>query len=214
MDGATLQSKVNYGYMQSAKRVGLPYQVFRATGPMNPMAGSPLMTLPAAFSVGNYNFAKAQEYAKATWQCLIDGSQTQPGDILVGTAKTYFIAAQQALLPILAVEAPRTIDVRRPFQQSTVGYSPTYGGTTPAQETPLMTQWPASILQGTKGENTGTNVPDDVRDPWWNVLMPSWPGIVILSSDVLKDDQGRRYIVSSAELTPLGWRITCMEAQA
>jgi hypothetical protein len=213
MDGATLQRQLYRGYARAAERAGLPYQLFRPTGALGPMAGPPLTPLPAAFSPEDYAFEHPQTYGKALWQALLDGSQVQVGDILVGP-KTYFIAAQQALLPILAIEAPQIVDVRRPFRETGVGYQASYGGTTPAQETIIMEQWPASILQGARGENTGANLPDDLRAPSWALLMPAWPGIELLTSDVVQDGLGRRFAVASAEITPLGWRLTALQEQA
>jgi hypothetical protein len=201
-------------YRKQAKgsaKAGLPYDVFRATGPMNPMAGPPIANLPALFGA-NPTFTKFNSYPSAIWYAYLDGTQTQPGDILVGE-QTFFIAAQQHITPIMAVEAPRVVDIHLPYQATGGGFVPVYGGNTLALETATMTAWPASILQGTKGENTGTGLPDDIRDPWWQILMPSWPGVLLKSSHIIVDDLGRRFTVSSAELTDLGWRITAMLAQ-
>jgi hypothetical protein len=213
MNGATLQRRIYAGYASAAARTGLPYQLFRATSAFGPMAGPPLATLPAAFSPGNDAFDQPQNYGKATWEALFDGSLAQVGDILVGP-KTYFVAALQALLPILVVEAPHVVDVRRPFREAGVGYQSAYGGTTPASETVIMGQWAASILQGTRGENTLANLPDDLKAPWWGLLMPAFPGVEILTSDVIEDELGRRFAVASAEITALGWRLTALQEQA
>lgn len=213
MDGTRLQQLVDRGYALSADRIGTPYAFYRPTGPFLPLSNSPYATLPAAFSAADYKFAKPNSYGKPTWQALFDGAQTEVGDILVGASR-FFIAAQQPILPILVVEAPRLVDVRRPFRESGVGFQEAYGGTTPAQETPVMTGWPCSILQGTKGENTGSGLPNANRNPWYNILLPYWPGVTLYTSDFLVDDLGRRYIVSSTELTDLGWRLTAAAAQA
>ena len=88
-----------------------------------------------------------------------------------------------------------------------------YGGDTPQTEALLMQNWPASVLQGTKGEQNDAKLPGDVRTPWWAILMPDYNGILLRTSDILKDELGRRYIISSAELTDMGWRLTAMQAQ-
>jgi hypothetical protein len=69
------------------------------------------------------------------------------------------------------------------------------------------------VLQGTKGEKGGVALPGDVRDAWWAILLPFVPGVVLRSGDLISDDLSRRYIISSAELTDLGWRITCQQGQ-
>jgi hypothetical protein len=213
MDGATLQQLLYRGYARAAERTGLPYQLFRPTGALGPIAGPPIARLSAAFSPENYAFEHPQGYGKAVWQGLLDGSQVQVGDILVGP-KTYFIVAMQALLPILAIEAPQIVDVRRPFRETGVGYQAAYGGGTPAQETIIMGQWPASILQGLRSENTKADLPDDLKAPWWDILLPSWPSIELFTSDIVQDALGRRFAIGSAELTPLGWRLTALQKQA
>lgn len=214
MDGTKLQAKVYGGYAKAAKRIGQNCSVYRAQSALStPIASGNLVTvLKASFNAEDMKYGKPNKYGKSTWYGLFDGGQTRVGDYLVGPEGTFFVAAQQAILPILMVECNRTLNILRPQRESGVGALP-YGGNTDATETPLMTGWPASVLQGTKGEKTETMLPGDVRSPWWLVLMPAYPGVVIRSDDILKDDLNRRYVVSSAELTDLGWRMTAMQAQ-
>jgi hypothetical protein len=116
-------------------------------------------------------------------------------------------------LPILVVECNRTVNITRPQVQTAYGAVSDYEGTTAANETPLMSGWPASVLQGTKGEKGGVALPGDVRDAWCAVLLPEAPGVILRAGDLIADELGRRYIVSSAELTDLGWRITAQQGQ-
>jgi hypothetical protein len=44
--------------------------------------------------------------------------------------------------------------------------------------------------------------------------MPAFPGVELLTSDVIEDELGRRFAVASAEITPLGWRLTALQEQA
>ncbi|KUZ66879.1 hypothetical protein WI36_24245 [Burkholderia ubonensis] len=214
MDGATLQRKVYQGYSKAAIRVGLPFAQYRPTGPNNPTQGTPLnASLLASFNAEDMKYGRANKYGKPTWYCLADGTQMQPFDYLVGADSTYFIVAMQPLLPILAVECNRTINITRPQQQTQFGQVSSYEGTTAANEVPLMHAWPASVLQGTKGEKGAVVLPGDVRDPWWAILVPSTPSVMLRSGDLIADDIGRRYIISSAELTDLGWRLTAQQGQ-
>lgn len=213
MDAATLQSKLYKGYGKAALRIGPQYSLYRPTSATNPIAsGNLLGTLNASFNAQDMLYGKPNVYGKALWYCLVDGTQTKVGDYLVGADKTVFIAAMQQALPILAVECNRTINIVQAQQQPTVG-AQGYGGDTAAGETLLMTQWPCSMLQGTKGEKGDVNLPGDVRNPWWNVLLPAYPGAIIRSANIIIDDLKRRYVISSAELTDLGWRCTAMQAQ-
>ncbi|TCG09356.1 hypothetical protein BZM27_06025 [Paraburkholderia steynii] len=212
MDAAKLQAKVWKGYSLAAKRIGPAYNLFRPIAAINPFSNGPIATLNASFNAEDMTYGRPNKYGKPTWFALVDGSQTQVGDYLSNNDQTFFIAAMQPILPILAVDCNRTINVLRPQQQSGFGAQP-YGGDTAAGETALMTGWPASVLQGTKGEKNEVNLPGDVRNPWWQILMPAFPGVVIGTADILTDDLQRRYSVSSAEATDLGWRITAMQAQ-
>lgn len=211
MDGSKLIAKVYKGYGKAAQRIGFVYQQFRATSPTNPLATTALQSLPCSFTT-NFTFNQPNKYGQATWLGIFDGTNVEPGDFLVGHQGTYFVAAMQDLLPIYCVQCNRTISVLRAGMDSSVGQVG-YGGDTPATEQVLMSSWPASVLQGTKGEQNEAKLPGDVRTPWWAILMPAWSGIVLRTSDIITDDIGRRYIVSSAELTDMGWRITAMQAQ-
>jgi hypothetical protein len=216
MDGPTLQAKIYEGYAKAATRLGLPCSQYRPTSALLPAiaAGNLLQTLSASFNAQDFKYAKAQGYGKATWSCLADGAQLAPGDYLVrpdGVA--FYIAALQPLLPISAIECNRTINVLRPQQQSGVG-AQGYGGDTVAAETLLVSQFPASVLVGTKSDRSLVNLPGDVRNPAWNILLPALPGSVLLrNEDVITDDQARRYVISSAELSELGWRINAAQAE-
>ncbi len=213
MDASKLQQKIYGGYSKAAQRIGNTFAVYRPDSASSPIAAERLVaSLPASFNAEDMKYGKPNKYGKPTWYCLIDGRQTRVGDYLVCGTETYFVAAQQLALPILVVECNRVADVLRPKQQAGVG-ALSYSGGAVAEETSLMEQWPCSILQGTKGEKTEAKLPGDIRSPWWTILLPAWPGVVLRSTDVIADDLNRRYVISSAELTDLGWRLTAMQAQ-
>ena len=210
MDGVTLQKRVYRGYAIAAPRIGIAHDLYRPATALNPLAtGNKIATLPVSFNNEDFKYGRPSKYGDPTWYAVVDGAQTRVFDYLKGPSGTFFIAAQQALLPIFAVECNRTINVYRPQQQTGIG-AVGYGGDTDANETLLMQQWPASLLRGSKGDRNGVNLPGDVRSPWWEILLP-YAGVQIRTDDVITCDLGRRYIVSSAELD-LGWRITAMQA--
>ena len=213
MDGATIQAKVYGGYAKAAARVGLTFGLYRPTNAISPapLASANLITsLPAWFTAAEPKGVKPMPYAKPLWWATLDGTQTQVGDYLVGES-TYFIASQQPLLPIQAVKCNRTVSISRALGGTSVG-AMGYNADTSASETPLMTSWPASVLAGTKGEANQVGLPGDVRQPWWAVLLPAWTGIILIPGDIMNDDIGRRYVISLAELTDMGWRITAQQA--
>ncbi len=221
MDGSLIQSKVNLGYRLAAQRTGLPFQVYRPSGPANPIVPANLITvLPAAFSADDYRFRRPQGYAKPVWACLVDGAVTVVGDYLVEvaalpgqTARVFFISSQQPLLPIQAVECNAVVSVARPGPAPSEGFgSVGYGDA--AAPSVLLTSWPASVLAGTKGEKADDSLPRDTRQPWYAVLLPPSAAADIRTDDVLTDQDGKRYEVSSAELSSLGWRLTAMYSGA
>lgn len=211
MDGTKLQAKIYKGYGQAAKRIGFNYQQFRATSANNPLLTTALQTLPASFTT-NFTYSAPNKYGQATWLGLFDARTCRPGDYLVGHQGTFFIAAMQDTLPIYCVQANRVVSVLRVGMSAGVGLGG-WSADTPGSEAILMQGWPASVLQGTKGEANPTNLPGDVRTPWWAILMPAWPGVVLRTSDIIRDELGRKYVISSAELTDMGWRCTAMQVQ-
>lgn len=214
MDAATLQARIYAGYAKAALRIGFSADQYRATTALNPTAiGNKLRSLPASFNAEDMKYAKPNKYGHPTWFGLFDGRLTLPGDYLKNAQDgIFFIAAQQTNLPILLVQCNATADFLRPQQQTGVG-ALGYGGDVDANEIMLMQQWPCSILQGTKGEKGGINLPGDARDPWRAILVPAFAGVNLRSGDIVKDNLANRYVISSAELTDLGWRITAMQAQ-
>lgn len=211
MDGAKLQAKVYKGYGKAAQRIGYPYQQYRPTSANNPLATTPVQTLYASFTT-NFTYNQPNKYGQATWLGIFDGTNVDVGDYFVGHGGTFFIAAMQDTLPIYCVQCNRTLSAYRVSMDNAVGQIG-YGGDTQQTEALLMQNWPASVLQGTKGEQNDAKLPGDVRTPWWAILMPDYNGILLRTSDILKDELGRRYIISSAELTDMGWRLTAMQAQ-
>lgn len=210
MDGATLQFRIYSGYAKAAVRIGINHDLYRPTSATNPI-GTKLATILASFNAEDMKYVKPNKYGHPTWFGVFDGSQTRVGDYLKGPSGTFFIAAQQALLPILTVQCNRTINVIRPQQQTGIG-AVGYGGNTDAGETPLMTGWPASVLQIGRGENNKL-LPGDTKTPSWSILFPSWTNTTLKTDDIITDDLQRRYVISSAELTDLGWRAQAFQVQ-
>lgn len=212
MDGNLLQAKIYAGYAKAAAKIGLIFSQYRPTSAVDALyATNKLRTLPASFNAEDMGYSRPNKYGKATWYCLADGSLLARGDYLDGNGSTYFVAAMQPLLPILVVECNRVVSIYRPQQQEGVG-AVGYGGNTIDNQTAIVTNFPASILQGSKGEKNEVSLPGDTRSPWWIVLLPNIPGDAYLrTDDVLIDDFGRRFTLSSVEQTDLGWRITAAE---
>ena len=197
----------------TAQVLGSPYQQFRPTGANNPTSGSPLATIPAWLTADQAGKGtRAQGYGKPVWYSMHDPAVTQVGDYLIGPLGTFFIASQDAPMPFQAIECNKTLSLSRPGAASPgAGY---YGGGAAQTITPLASAWPASVLQGTKGEKGDVQLPGDTRLAWVVILLPVIPGVQIVMGDWLVSDDAtpQTYTVSSSELTALGWRITASSA--
>ena len=175
-------------------------------------AANQLADIKMTLNACDMKYSKPNVYGKSTWYGIFDGTLAQPFDYFEGVEGIFFVAAMQQLLPILMVSCNRTVNVLRPSMETGPG-AIGYGGDTDGNEVPLMTGWPASVLQGSKGEKNDVGLPGDTKNPWFNVLLPYWQGVNLRTSDIVTDDIGGRYRVSSAELTDLGWRLTAQQVR-
>lgn len=211
---ADIQGKVWKGYAKAALRLGSQYTQYRASSPFNPIVPQNLVSLlVAAFDdKPNYQFKVPNLYGHPEEYALLDGSLVQVGDYLTNGTSTLFVADLEPLMPIVCMTCNVVLDVLRPASNSGFGAQP-YGGDDLASEVPILTQWPAWLMNGTKGEKGDSGLVGDVRAAWYQILLPSFPGATINPYDVINDGLGRRYKVSATELTSFGWRLTAMYAE-
>ena len=213
MDAATLQQRIYKGYRLAAQRIGYPFTLYRPQSVNNPIVQANVIGAPlnASFTVGaGFNYNKFGKHEDVIWGCLVDGTQTQPGDYLVSTDRkqTYFIAAQQDELPILTVLCSHVLSVSRAAAPAVLGTN-TYSGATLAGQNPVITSWPGSLTMQKHAAYPDAQLPMDIPSPLFNILLPHFAGADIRSSDIITDDNNpnRRYTVAGTELTALGWRI-------
>jgi hypothetical protein len=222
MDGVLLQQKIYGGYAKSALRVGLPFDLYRPVGTSNPMAaGNKITTLKAAFaghSAPQFNFGRPSDYKDPLFHALIDGTQVQRGDYLASSATVegpFYVASMDPVVPILVVQTNRTVTVYRPDGAASKpigvsGYAGTVASTANANETAIMTAWPASVLEGARGINQG-NLPGDAGIGIWRIKLP-YAGVLITQGSIVIDDLGKRMVVRQAELSDLGWNLQAVQA--
>ena len=204
-----LQDRIDRGLGAAARHIGAEYDAYRPKSADNPLAPeNRFLRLPAAFTDENLSFRRPILYGRATWSGIFDRAYTRPGDYLAGPAGTFFIAVQQSLLPAVCVLTNATIAVTRPAAPAAAGVN-SYGGLLPSTATPVLTGWPASILFA--GAGSPGDLPGDASTPTWTILLPT-TSTSVRSADLIADDTGRSYVVGSAELTGLGWRILAKQA--
>ncbi len=207
MDSVRLEDRIRWGLNVAARVAGGTTSAYRPHGAENPLAArNRFLRLHAAFSGLDGKFARPNGYGNALWCGIFDAAYTRPGDYLVQHDTTWFIAAQQKLLPVLCVRANRVISFTRPAAQTSTGVN-TYGGVTAANVTPLMTNWPASVLVASREGRSLASLPNDTSVSYWTVLLPACADIVLQTADLMSDDLGRSGVVATTELTDLGWRL-------
>ena len=214
MNAAKIEAKIQRGNGKAAKVLGVVCDQYRPATSDAVMVNTNLLgvVLVRFDQDFGFNARKPNLYGHPVWGVLADRTLMAVGDYLIGSEGTFFLIAQQSLTPTAGVSCNRVISIARP-----TGPTPganAYGGV--INHTPIVTSWPASVLQGTKGERGDLNLPGDVRMPWVQILIPAGPGVQIRFGDIVTDDQADalRYTISSAELTDLGYRITAAQTTA
>jgi len=211
MNRIYLQDRVNLGLNIAARFVGTSTDAYRPSGASDPIApGNRFLRLTAAFTAPDGRFSRPNAYGTALWYGVFDAAYTRPGDYLVQDAGTWFVAAQQPLLPVLCVSTNRIVSFWRPAAPLRTGVNE-YGGATTSTSTPLLNNWPASVLGVAGGGRIDSGLPVDMSTTSWAILLPSCPHIILHPSDLMTDDLNRNAVVTATELTDLGWRITARQ---
>lgn len=222
MDGPTIQARIYAGRGKAALRIGLDFRQYRPLAANAPL-GNLVGTIKAALNSGDSTYRSPNLPGDAIWYADLDGRLTQVGDYIrrVADGQTWYIAAQQQLLPIVAIDCNRAVQVLRGTPSSgSVGLLP-YGAASPCDPSSMTAVvggpgalWPASILLGGRGSMNATHLPTGAKQAGWRIMLPPSVPVVLQAGDVVLDDLDRRYVVDAAELTDMGWRINAQEVHA
>lgn len=163
-----------------------------------------------AFDINfTFPFTIPANYRTDVYAGLFSTATTIVGDYIIDPDNgTFFIISQETFKAPMCVLTNQTLTFLRPGSApSGPGF---YGGDETATEVPLLTRWPCAVSAGTKGERGDAGLPEDPRDPWVQILLPSVGGVQLRYGDIVVDDQTipQRYVLSSCELTSLGYRLT------
>lgn len=201
MNAQDLADRISKGMGVAARRSGSLVSVFRPVAIGSPLAPqNRIIDLFAAFLPSGAAGGMAS-YGRAMCQGIYDSSYTQPGDYLVGTDGTYFVVSQKPGLPVQCVQTNRTVSIVRP-QPAAQG---TYSGFFAVSGEPILAEWPGSLLAGNPHSMGGTV--EQTRFGDWTLLLPPMVASPQIA-DVVNDDVGAVYVISGAESSTLGWRIT------
>lgn len=190
----------------AARLTGVRADAYRPSSASNPLvAQNRYLRLNATFTSVRHVSA-AVGYGTSLWHGIFDAAYTQAGDYLVRGSGIWFIVAQQPLLPVLCVQANRVVSFSRPSPQINTGVND-YGGVTADSLSPLLQDWPASVITESTAGRPDAGLPSDSSVPYSTVLLPAVPGVTLRVADLMSDDLGRTAVVSAAELSALGWRL-------
>jgi len=201
-----VQQKVNHGYSIAASKLGKTFVQYR------PQTGGPVFVntnivqeLDLMFDQ-DYHFSvlKPQQYNDNNYFALMDLTYVQVGDYLTDNNGTvFFVAWIEPLRPAEILLCNRTITLYTPSGSIGNGYG---GDTDPVTK---LTDWPVSLLPGTKGEVNESRTPGSVRAPWGVIQMPKPPGdIKVNEYDLVIDDRNYRFIISTSSLAKEGFYLT------
>lgn len=206
MDGAKAQTKIYYGYGKAAKRLGLSHDIYRSIDGIDPLKSQNKLGSILVSATSNWDYSIYRKYDEVAWILVVDGRYIAVGDYLVGPS-TFFVVAKQHLLPILGVKCDRKITIRRPKDSGEigyVGYSRYEAGNANTYDV-IMQNCPSCFIKGSRGDFNPVKLPTDARAPWFTMYLPKI-GQFIKVGDIVLDEYHQEYIVSTNELTELGWR--------
>jgi hypothetical protein len=217
MSGTAIASVFALGPRITAQVLGLPFAQYRC-GNIGPViqTNNLIATLPAWITAdAKLSAATAFAYGKPSGYAAIDPALTLVGDYLVGSitvsgpSETFFIASQDIPAPIQVIRCNHTLIVSRMQSTITPGGSGQYGGDVTADATVIATGWPGSLLStGSKTTPNAMALPSDAKLGTFTILLPgNIPG-PLFANDTITDEMGNRYVLSAAEISPLGWRLT------
>lgn len=207
MDRVSAQPKLDRGYGKIAKKIGRLYAHYRSATAHDPISEpNKVGDLDAYFDPkSDFSVQRVALHGKPIWFAAVDRTTVEVGDYFVGENGTWFIGSMQDLAPTMAVKCNAVASLFRPGVGMPNPYYPEAGG----GEVATLTAWPISFLEGTKGERSALNNPLDTRTPWFDVLLPVFGSLDVRTHDRLRLDDGTEWVISSPELTELGWRLTC-----
>ncbi len=215
-----LQDLIRRGLGRAARSVGSWCDAYRPSGTTDPLdPTNRFMRLRASFVLQDMRYNKPIGYGDPSWAGIFDAAYTSPGDYLVRAESrpgasdggTWFIAAQSQYLPVLCIRTTRIVSASRPAAPAAGGVNG-YGGVTLAAATPLLVGWPASMRAAGAAGIDQADLPADAPPGAWSVLLPPMPNVSLRTGDLLTDDLARTSVISSAELTDLGWRLLVKQA--
>lgn len=235
MPATGLQATIYAGYGTAAAALGAEtFGVFRgAADESASFTGSPLFTLPAQFTnskVAGYNFDRSYVYDDVTLAGLFDATNCQQGDYLVGqiSGRIFFIIGLEPMLPIVCVQANRTVSLTRTIPQAGSGGPGSSGPSQPGGQIPYWGRTeapsansapitaPACMIASAGRATSRSDMPSAAPGPSrWRIYVSAgtFPKGAIHDRDFLTDEEGNRHQVEAAGWTNLGYRLESIRVE-
>ena len=207
MDVDGLQDKLARGMGTASRKLGTLTTVYRPAGPSQPLSEHHRIIRMMALFVPKGPLSTSKGVVPWVWQGVFDASYTRQSDYLVSSSQTFFIGNQTPGLPVECVLTNRTISLSRSAFTRQGGYS----GLTDDDTLEVLSGWPVSLSELAAG--AATSAAGRQSFGTFTVLLPASVAIP-RSSDVITDDLGATYIVSSTEQDALGWKLTVRQLGA
>ncbi len=212
MDGVRLADRLAYGAGCAARRVGFLHDAYRPTGACEPLElANRFMRLAVAFVLPGGAVSGPSGFGVPFRQAWADWSYLQVGDFLAGPEGVAFVASVEPPKPMLVVMTNTRLALARPGVVGQAGLSG-YGAVSPETEVKLISGYPASLLAGGTGDRTRNGLPDDTKVPGFTALLPVVEGVVPQVADILTNERGERYAVTSVEEMDGVWRLSAVQA--
>lgn len=212
MDGVKLADRLAYGAGCAARRVGFLHDAFRPVEPEAPLdLARRFLRLCVAYVLPGGSVTAPGGLGMPYRQAWADWSYLRPGDYLAGPEGVVFVASIEPPKPMLVVMTNAVVTLARPGAPVLAGLNQ-YGAVTPRNETILLRDFPASLLAGGMGDRTRAGLPDDTKVPGFIALMPVVGCVTPQVGDLLLDELGRRFVLTSMEGLGAVWRFSVVQA--
>jgi len=214
MNRAGIADRVARGMGRAARVLGEEFDHYRPSPTAAAFAVATLRGKVRAAIDGDLSFAGKDRYGEVLHQAAMDRRGLAVGDYLRGDGGTFFVASLPDIGTPHVVRCNATITATRPTPGATG--EDHYGGDVRAAAVTLLTAWPAAMVQAGTGGPMDAGLPGDPRGAQWVIYLPASASAQIRASDVVEDDQASpmRFIIASAELTDMGWRLRAQQAVA
>ena len=205
MDQARIQAQISKGLAKAASIIGASFVHYRPTTAVGPVLVG-VGTISCGFDSSALLAMTSPSPPGHPFALLLaDTSLLEAGDYLVGQ-DTYFVSRIQPLVPAWCVLCNVILDILDTVQDTAEGTN-AYGGVTSASNSLIAQGWPMSMLAKNRGEQDVTKLPTDTRSAFFEIWLPSIPGVVLGLGLCLQDSSGQKYQIMSWENTAYGCKL-------